>query len=94
MAAMNRLPGSDGYPNLSITVAPGSDHSAVPIGLAVGRWVWRLMASGLGFADDPSISVVTLLLVGPAALTIACLIASGPACCAAWTRPATILRTE
>ena len=187
LARMNRLPGSDGYPNLYITVAPGSDHSAlrrdldergvfitgavppsvvtnldrigwtpyllaaylgllgaastghalltairrrrgelavlkgigfvrsqvavtvfsqsvtftvvgllvgVPIGLAVGRWVWRLMAGGLGFADDPSIPVVTLLLIGPAAITIACLIASGPAYWAAWTKPATILRTE
>ena len=187
LATMNRLPGSNGYPNLYITVAPGSDHSAlrrdleergafitgavppsvvtnldriawtpyllagylgllgaaatghalltairrrrgelavlkaigfvrsqvavtvltqsvtftvvglllgVPIGWAVGRWAWRLMAGGLGFADDPSIPVVALLVIGPAAVAIAGLIASAPAYWAARTRPATILHTE
>ncbi len=66
----------------------------VPVGVALGRWTWRLTAAGLGFADDAEIPLLALALVGPIAVGAALLVASAPAWWAARTRPATILRTE
>jgi ABC-type lipoprotein release transport system permease subunit len=66
----------------------------VPIGLAVGRWVWDLFANELGVVSEPQFPWLGVALVIPAALVIANLVAAVPAAVAARTRPAIVLRSE
>lgn len=66
----------------------------VPLGVAGGRWVWLLVADGLGVVDRPSVPPVGLAVIAIAALLVANLVAALPAWAAARTRPAVALRTE
>ncbi len=66
----------------------------LPLGVAVGRWAWTLVADGLGVLDDPSVPVVALVLVPVAALGVANLAAALPAHRAATMSPAAVLRSE
>jgi hypothetical protein len=66
----------------------------VPLGLAVGRTVWRVVADYTPVQYVPPMAVWALLLVGPAALVIANLLAAWPGHRAARLRIAHILRTE
>jgi hypothetical protein len=68
--------------------------AGVPLGMAAGRWVWRLFADQLGVASEPVVPVVAALLLVPATVVAANLIALGPALSAARTRPASVLRAE
>lgn len=43
----------------------------IPLGLAAGRWVWAVVANGLGVATDPSVPVLTVLLLTPVAVLVA-----------------------
>jgi predicted lysophospholipase L1 biosynthesis ABC-type transport system permease subunit len=78
----------------ALTVAAIGGVVGLPLGLAVGRLAWRLVAGGLGFATDPRNPTVALLATPPGALALAAAIALGPALWAARQRPGTILRTE
>jgi len=66
----------------------------IPAGLIVGRFVWGLVADGLGIATTTAIPVPALLLTIPVVLALTNFIASFPARSAAHTRPAVALRTE
>lgn len=66
----------------------------VPLGLAVGRSVWRAVANYTPLQYAPPVAVWALLLVGPAALVVANLLAAWPGQRAARLRIAHILRTE
>ncbi|HEY3717392.1 MAG TPA: ABC transporter permease [Jatrophihabitantaceae bacterium] len=66
----------------------------VPLGLALGRTVWRAVADYTPLQYVPPLAVWTLLLVGPAALILANLLAAWPGRRAARLRIATILRAE
>lgn len=66
----------------------------VPLGLAVGRSVWRAVADYTPLQYAPPVAVWALLLVAPAALVIANVLAAWPGQRAARLRIAHILRTE
>src|SRR5438270_8549405 len=66
----------------------------VPVGAALGRWLWGTFADRLGVPSDPRVPLLTLALAVPVALTIANLLAAGPGWVAGWLKPAPVLRTE
>jgi putative ABC transport system permease protein len=67
---------------------------AVPLGVAVGRWTWTLLADNLGVVARPHVPWLALTAVVGAALILANAIALIPGQIAARTRPATDLRSE
>jgi hypothetical protein len=66
----------------------------VPLGLAVGRWVWDLFARELGVVSEPRLPWLAVAIVVPAGVLIANLVAVVPGAVAARTKPATVLRSE
>ena len=66
----------------------------VPLGVALGRSTWRVVASFTPLAYHPPLAVWALLLVGPAALLAANLLATWPGEQAARLRTAHVLRRE
>jgi hypothetical protein len=66
----------------------------VPVGIALGRSVWRLVTEATPMVYVEPVAVLALLLVGPAALLIANLLAAVPGHRAAHLRPGEVLRTE
>jgi hypothetical protein len=66
----------------------------VPLGVIVGRALWRQLADSFPVAYVPPVALVAVLLVVPAALAIANALAVGPAHAATRLRPAAALRTE
>jgi putative ABC transport system permease protein len=66
----------------------------VPIGVAGGRWAWIAVANGLGVVPSPSVPVLLVLGLIPAAAVVANLIAAAPAASAGRVSPATALRAE
>jgi predicted lysophospholipase L1 biosynthesis ABC-type transport system permease subunit len=66
----------------------------VPLGVVVGRAVWRLVADGLGVSTSPTVPIVGLLAVVVGGITLANLTAAIPARAAARTQPAVVLRSE
>jgi ABC-type lipoprotein release transport system permease subunit len=67
---------------------------AVPLGIALGRWTWTLLADDLGVVARPQVPWLTVTAVFGAALVLANLIALVPGQLAARTRPASVLRSE
>lgn len=66
----------------------------VPLGLGVGRFTWTLFAQDLGAVPEAITPVGATVLVIPAAILLANLIAALPALSAASTQPAVVLRAE
>jgi hypothetical protein len=66
----------------------------LPIGIAGGRWAWRLFAGQLGVLPDPVVPLPAVLVAVPAALVLANLVAALPGRAAARTQPAIVLRSE
>ena len=66
----------------------------VPLGIAGGRWAWRLVAEQLGVASGPVVPPAAVLAIAAGALLAANLAAAGPGWAAARIRPATVLRSE
>jgi ABC-type lipoprotein release transport system permease subunit len=86
---------------VSVTVAWQATAFAVaatlaglPLGVAVGRWAWRLVAVQLGVAPAPAVLPVQLLVIAGAAVLAANLIGVGPGWVAGRLRPAVVLRSE
>ncbi|MEY2476455.1 MAG: putative transport system permease protein [Actinomycetota bacterium] len=77
----------------STTIAVVGLLVGIPLGIAIGRWVWILVADGIGVATDPLVPLTTVLLV-PAALLVANLLAVPLGVRAARVPPAAVLRTE
>jgi hypothetical protein len=67
---------------------------ALPVGLAVGSWLWERRAVDLGIAEITRIPWLAIALMVPAALLVANLGAALPALSASRTRPVAVLRTE
>jgi ABC-type lipoprotein release transport system permease subunit len=66
----------------------------LPVGDALGRWLWNLFADQLGVVPAAVTPAPLLLLVVPATILFANLVAIVPARVAAKTRPALVLRAE
>jgi FtsX-like permease family len=66
----------------------------VPLGIAGGRWAWRLVAEQLGVAAAPVVPPLPVLAIATGALLAANLVAAGPGWVAARIQPAPVLRTE
>ena len=66
----------------------------VPLGIALGRTVWRVVAGFTPLAYQPPLAVWALLLVAPVALLAANLLAAWPAEQAARLHTGHILRRE
>jgi hypothetical protein len=68
--------------------------AGIPLGLVIARAVWRAVANFVPLAYQPPLAPWALLLITPAALLTANLLALWPGHRAARLRPAQILRTE
>jgi hypothetical protein len=66
----------------------------VPLGIAGGRWAWRLVAEQLGVAAGPVVPPIPVLAIVTGALLAANLIAAGPGWTAARIQPSVALRSE
>jgi ABC-type antimicrobial peptide transport system permease subunit len=66
----------------------------VPLGVALGRAVWRVVAHGTPVQYTAPLTIWTLALIVPAALLAANLLAALPARQAARLRIAEVLRAE
>jgi len=75
-------------------LAVGALVVGIPCGIALGRWTWRLVASGAGSVSPPLVPVAGVLLVVPATLLAANLLAGGPAWTAGRVQPARVLKAE
>jgi hypothetical protein len=67
---------------------------AVPLGVALGRWVWTWLADDLGVVAQPRVPLMALAAVAGGAVLVANAIAVVPGQIAARTQPATDLRSE
>jgi ABC-type lipoprotein release transport system permease subunit len=76
------------------TLAVAALLVGVPLGIVAGRWAWAVFASAAGVAPSPAVNVPLILLVIPATVALANLIAALPGRHAARLRPAAALRTE
>jgi hypothetical protein len=66
----------------------------VPLGLALGRVAWRSVATAIPMVYVAPMALLALVLITPAALILANLLAALPGRRAARLRPAEVLRTE
>ncbi|HUY49963.1 MAG TPA: ABC transporter permease [Streptosporangiaceae bacterium] len=66
----------------------------VPLGVALGRGIWRVVAGFTPLAYHPPLAVWALLLIGPIALLAANTLAAWPEQHAARLRTGQVLRTE
>jgi hypothetical protein len=66
----------------------------MPLGVGVGRFTWTLFAQDLGVVPESVIPFGLTVLVLPAAVLLANVVAAAPALSAARTRPAAVLRAE
>jgi ABC-type lipoprotein release transport system permease subunit len=67
---------------------------ALPLGVALGRWTWTLLADELGVVARPQVPLLGLAAVAGAAVLLANAMALVPGQIAARTQPATDLRSE
>lgn len=68
--------------------------AGVPLGFLLGRSLWRVVAEFTPLAYRPPLALLALLLIGPATVLAANLLAVWPAQRAAGLRPAQVLHTE
>lgn len=66
----------------------------IPVGVALGRVVWRAFALNVGVVPDPVVDLWVIVALGAAVLVGALVLAIGPAVAAARARPARLLRAE
>ena len=66
----------------------------LPLGVALGRFIWNRFAEDLGVVPEPIVPAGSTLLIIPATLLLATLIAAIPGRMAARTQPAFALRAE
>lgn len=65
-----------------------------PLGLAGGRWTWRLFADSLGIVPAPIVPLAVALGMVPAAILVANVIAAIPGRMASRVQPAAALQAE
>lgn len=66
----------------------------LPLGVALGTWVWRLYAVQQGVVPEPEVPLLALATLAAFMLVMANAIAAVPAVAAARTRPSVVLRAE
>lgn len=66
----------------------------LPLGVAAGRSAWRVFAGELGIVPQPVVPMLAIVVVVPATLVVANVLAAIPGRAAARTRPALVLRSE
>jgi len=76
------------------TIAAVALLVGVPVGAAAGRWAWTLFAGQQGMVSEPVLPLLSMLLLLPAAVVLANLVAAIPGRIAARTSPAIVLRAE
>jgi predicted lysophospholipase L1 biosynthesis ABC-type transport system permease subunit len=76
------------------TFAVAAVLAGLPLGLAAGRWAWRLTAEQLGVASPPVWPPLPMLAVAAGAVVAANLIAAPPGWVAGRLRPALVLHSE
>ena len=86
---------------LAATVAWQSSVPAIigvifglPLGIAIGRWLWTLFARGISAVPDPKVPVLYMAVLAFGAIVFANLVAVFPGFIAARTPTALLLRTE
>ncbi len=86
---------------LAVTVAWQASMSAMvgiifglPLGIALGRWLWILFARGISVVPDAVVPVWSVALIAVGALIFANLVAAVPGRVAARTPTAMLLRSE
>jgi ABC-type lipoprotein release transport system permease subunit len=68
--------------------------AGVPLGIALGRWMWDLFAQEISAVPAPSVPVLAVVLIAVGALVLANVVAVIPALLAARTPTALVLRAE
>lgn len=76
------------------TIAAIALAIGIPAGIGAGRWAWSLFADRLGIVAVPIVEIPVVLLILPATILLANLIAALPARAAGRMQPALALRTE
>ncbi len=66
----------------------------IPLGVAGGRWAWKLVASGMGSVSPPVVPTLAICFVIVAALVLAHVIAAWPGWMAARVAPGVVMRSE
>jgi ABC-type lipoprotein release transport system permease subunit len=66
----------------------------VPLGIALGRWLWTLFARDISVVPDPTVPVLSMGLIVLGALVFANLVAVFPGRVAARTPTAQLFRAE
>jgi ABC-type lipoprotein release transport system permease subunit len=66
----------------------------VPLGIALGRSIWRLVADATPMVYAEPVAALALVLIGPLAVLVANALAAVPGHRAARLHPAEVLRTE
>jgi predicted lysophospholipase L1 biosynthesis ABC-type transport system permease subunit len=66
----------------------------VPIGIALGRWLWTLFADGISAVPHPTVPILSIVAVALGAVVFANLVALVPGRVAASTRTSLLLRAE
>jgi predicted lysophospholipase L1 biosynthesis ABC-type transport system permease subunit len=66
----------------------------IPIGVALGRWLWTRFARGIFAVPAPTVPVWSVVLIGAATFVFANLVAAGPGRIAARSPTALVLQSE
>jgi hypothetical protein len=66
----------------------------IPLGIVIGRELWTLFARSINAVPDPTVPVLSVLVVGVGTLVFANLVAALPGRSAARTPAALVLRAE
>jgi ABC-type lipoprotein release transport system permease subunit len=66
----------------------------VPLGIALGRWLWTLFARYINAVPEPTIPVISVIIVSVCALLLVNIVAALPAQIAARVSTAQVLRGE
>jgi hypothetical protein len=79
---------------MAVTTALGGLLPGVPLGIALGSTVWRIVAEGAAVRGDALLAVGPLVIVAAGTLVVALALATWPAWRASRTRPARTLHSE
>jgi hypothetical protein len=66
----------------------------VPVGIVAGRWLWNLFARSVYVVPDPTVPVLSIVIVALCAMALANAVAAFPGRSAARTSTAQVLRGE